>query len=81
MWGCVAGTGAGVTCVQPSGRQEHPPHRADAGGAAPVSSGPGLTVKHVIRRRSDFGGSEPSQNGGCKFSKSHTRHRCLELLE
>lgn len=55
MWGCVAGTGAGVTCVQPSGRQEHPPHRADAGGAAPVSSGPGLTIKHVIRRRSDFG--------------------------
>ena len=52
-----------------------------AGGAAPVSSGPGLTVKHVIRRRSDFGGSEPPQNGGCKFSKSHTRHRCLELLE
>lgn len=26
-------------------------------------------------------GSEPPQNGGCKFSKFHTRHRRLELLE
>ena len=55
MWSCVAGTGAGVTCVQPSGRQEHPPQRADANGAVPVSSGTGLTVKHVIRCRSDSG--------------------------